>query len=296
MILSMKKSIIASAILFLFAGIAICQDKPDIEKNRKVATIYHDLKAENIDKILTEDFKGRQEQDKFTWDRERHRNYLSNSNFKRDSIFLQVAEGNWVATRFFREMDYQGNRIKVEAMHFKRFEDGKIAEIWEYGDRSQFEAKAPPKTAQSPDESLDQAELLKQFAGTWKADFAKDTTIVWKVSPSDNGYESLWKWKANGETYSTVKGIIGFTWKNQKVNMFHLFPNGWIGRDLGGFVSEKKLVMERFTADHSVMNAKMEFKFMAPDKFHQVFKWRGSAEKPWDKANVMEATFTKVKE
>jgi len=39
-----------------------------------------------------------------------------------------------VATRFFREMDWQGKRIKFEAMQFKRFEDGKIAEIWEYGD------------------------------------------------------------------------------------------------------------------------------------------------------------------
>ena len=113
----------------------------DIAKNKKTATIYHELNPENVDIILTEDFIGRTEKNMFTWDRENHRNYLTNGVYKRDSIFQQVAEGNWVATRFFREMDRQGKRIKVEGMHFKRFEDGKIAEIWEYGDSRQFETE-----------------------------------------------------------------------------------------------------------------------------------------------------------
>jgi hypothetical protein len=108
-------------------------------ENRKTAALYHELKEENIDKILTEDFIGRSEKDRHTWDRESHHSYLGNGVYKRDSIFRQVAEGNLVATRFFRETDYQGKRIKVEIMHFKRFEDGKIAEIWEYGDSQQVE-------------------------------------------------------------------------------------------------------------------------------------------------------------
>lgn len=36
-------------------------------------------------------------------------------------------------------MDLQGQRVSVEAMHFKRFENGKIAEIYEYGDSKQIE-------------------------------------------------------------------------------------------------------------------------------------------------------------
>jgi ketosteroid isomerase-like protein len=109
------------------------------EENKKTSAIYHELNPDNIDKILTEDFIGRNEQDRFTWNRENHRNYLSSGVYKRDSIFQQIAEGNWVATRFIREADYRGKRVKFEAMHFKRFEDGKIAEIWEYGDSQQVE-------------------------------------------------------------------------------------------------------------------------------------------------------------
>jgi len=51
----------------------------------------------------------------------------------------KIAEGDWVATRFYRTVDYNGKRIVVEVMHFKRFEDGKIAEIWEYADTGQIE-------------------------------------------------------------------------------------------------------------------------------------------------------------
>jgi len=108
-------------------------------ENKKTAAIYHELDAENIDMILTGDFIGQTEKGRHTWNREDHRTYLTNGTYKRDSIFHQVAEGNWVATRFFRDMLWNGDTVQVEAMHFKRFEDGKIAEIWEYGDTKQIE-------------------------------------------------------------------------------------------------------------------------------------------------------------
>jgi hypothetical protein len=111
----------------------------DIQENKKTAALYHELVPENVDLILTEDFFGQNEKGRHTWDRESHRRYLSSGNYKRDSIFQQVAEGDWVATRFFREMLQNGDTVKFEAMHFKRFEDGKIAEIWEYADSQQAE-------------------------------------------------------------------------------------------------------------------------------------------------------------
>lgn len=39
-----------------------------------------------------------------------------------------------MATRFTRSMIYQGNDVNIDAIHFKRFENGKIAEIWEFSD------------------------------------------------------------------------------------------------------------------------------------------------------------------
>ncbi|MFC2126484.1 ester cyclase [Bacteroidota bacterium] len=107
------------------------------EENLKIATLYHELNPENIDKILADDFEGRNEKSRHTWDKENHRKYLSNDVPKQDSIFHQFAQGNWVATRFFRATKWSGKDVKFEGMHFKRFQDGKIAEIWEYGDSRQ---------------------------------------------------------------------------------------------------------------------------------------------------------------
>jgi hypothetical protein len=62
--------------------------------------------------ILTKDFIGRNEKSRFTWNRENHRTWLSNSDYKKDSIAQQVAEGDLMATRFYRTIDYNGKRIK----------------------------------------------------------------------------------------------------------------------------------------------------------------------------------------
>ncbi len=150
----MKRNVIASLliIMFLFPGLISCQKKTKtdseaekvkmtLEENKRIATLYHELKAENVDLILTEDFIGRNEKSRHTWTKENHRNYLSNGVYKKDSIFHQIAEGNWVATHFCRTTDWNGKKVVFEVMHFKRFEDGKIAEIWEYADSGQIETE-----------------------------------------------------------------------------------------------------------------------------------------------------------
>ena len=136
----MRKLLVITALL-LFAGIAFGQNKADIEKNKRISTLYHQLNAGDVDIILTEDFIGGDEQRRRSWNREDHRNFLSNGIYKKDSILNQVAEGDWVATRLVRTMDWNGKRVSVEAMQFKRFEKGKISEIWEYADPSQVESE-----------------------------------------------------------------------------------------------------------------------------------------------------------
>ncbi|GEM_PF-2464579 len=113
------------------------QKKNEAQKNKEIAAKYHELNPANIDAILTANFIGRNEKSRHTWNRENHRQYLTNGRYKVDSIFYQIAEGDWVATRFFRRMEWQGDTVTFEGMHFKRFENGKIAEIWEYGDSGQ---------------------------------------------------------------------------------------------------------------------------------------------------------------
>jgi predicted ester cyclase len=127
------KSVIFILALFLTSVTVVANTKGDTEKNKKVAEKYHELKAENVKDILCEDFVGRTEKSMHTWDAASHEKYLASDAFKQDSICEQIAEGDWVATRFVRTTDYNGQRIKVELMHFKKFRNGKIAEIWEYG-------------------------------------------------------------------------------------------------------------------------------------------------------------------
>ncbi len=137
----MKNSFFPLVLILIFA-LSCGQSKTDssadetsssMEHNKKFATMYHDLNPDNIGTLFTEDFKGHGENG-HAWDRENHRNYLSNGRYKVDTIKHQVAEGDWVATWFVRTGFYRGDTISVPLMHFKHFKDGKIAELWEYAD------------------------------------------------------------------------------------------------------------------------------------------------------------------
>jgi len=115
------------------------------EENARIATLYHELKPENVDAILAENFTGHWENDRFTWKKEDHRGFLTNNASQngnisvKDSIYNQVIGGDWAATRFVRSGSYQGRNMSVQMMQFKRFQDGKIAEIYEYFDSRQMD-------------------------------------------------------------------------------------------------------------------------------------------------------------
>ena len=115
------------------------------EENGRIATLYHELNPDNVDEILTDEFIGHWENDRFIWKKEDHRGFLSSnaaidSNISvKDSIYNQVVAGNWAATRFVRSGSYQGRNMNVQMMQFKRFRNGKIAEIYEYFDSRQMD-------------------------------------------------------------------------------------------------------------------------------------------------------------
>lgn len=139
----MKKNplLLIALVLVSTYGCKYDQSNTEMQKNKEIAVKYHNLNPNDIDAILSINFIGRNEKSRFTWNVEDHRKYLTNGTYKVDSIFHQVAEGNWVATRFFRKGVWKGDTVKYEMMHFKRFENGKIAEIWEYGDSNQLETE-----------------------------------------------------------------------------------------------------------------------------------------------------------
>ena len=149
--------------------------------------------------------------------------------------------------------------------------------------------------AQSSETDLDQVELVKQLVGKWTAETGEDTTVIWEVTPFAKGYEGIGHWQAKGETYSTFKAIIGFAKQYELVNMFYLWPNGTLSRDLGKFVSDKKMILERFNADHSHVMTSIEINLITKDKHIWILKQRGMKES-WDDANVWEIIFTRIQE
>jgi len=64
--------------------------------------------------------------------------------------------------------------------------------------------------AQSSQQDLDQAELMKQFIGTWGLDRSEDKTSLTDIIPSDQGYEMSTYKKGTGVNLWTWKALIGF--------------------------------------------------------------------------------------
>jgi hypothetical protein len=118
------------------------------QENKEIARRYHDLKPEDADKLLAPDFVGRWYEKPgggylHSWNRESHRGYLTKNQVTiRDTIHEHIADGDWVATRFTRDMVWKGKPVKAGLMHFKHIVGGRIALLWEYGPTSELTAES----------------------------------------------------------------------------------------------------------------------------------------------------------
>ena len=131
-------------------------------------------------------------------------------------------------------------------------------------------------SAQSSNEELNQVELMKQFIGKWAAEAGKDSTWLWEITPSSKGYVHSFYLNVNGETVATQPGIFGFGSEYKTTNLFILYPDGFISRDIGGFVSDNKYVAERFYPQDMKMGlGTWECTFLTPDKFTAIWKVKG---------------------
>jgi len=134
----MKKNFWALIALILIAGSSCYgqnqQDKESLEENKKISILYHQRNLKDIDKVLADDFIGSfyfEEPEARIWDKDSHRNAIINNPDTKDSILFQIAEGDWVATRFVRTSPYEGRIAKAEIMQFKQFRNGKIIKSFE---------------------------------------------------------------------------------------------------------------------------------------------------------------------
>ena len=126
--------------------------------------------------------------------------------------------------------------------------------------------------SQSAENELDQVELMKQFNGKWAAEAGKDTTWVWEITPSNIAHAFTFYLKVKGKTVDTMPGIFGFTNEYKNINAFILYPDGYISRDIGRFVSDNKLTVERFYPDEKTSWGTWECNFLTPNKFTATWK------------------------
>lgn len=120
---------------------------------------------------------------------------------------------------------------------------------------------------------LDQVELMKQFIGNWAAEAGKDSTWFWEITPSNKGYVHAFYLKVKGKTVETMPGIIGFADEYRNTTFLILYQDGFISRDIGGFVSENKHIAERFyPQDEKTALGTWEVTFLTPDKFIAIWK------------------------
>jgi hypothetical protein len=150
-------------------------------------------------------------------------------------------------------------------------------------------------SAQSFEEELDQAELMKQFIGDWKTEYAPDTFIYWHISPNENGYIESGEFQTKGKTLASWQGIIGFTPNKERIQNFYLQEGGRITGDFCQFIAKNKLKVNSWNANHQVNFARGEYTFLTPDKIKDKSQYRKWDAENWDDAKAFEFIWERVK-
>ena len=99
-----------------------------------------------------------------------------------------------------------------------------------------------------------------------------DSTWVWEITPSNKAHAFTFYLKVKGKTVETMPGIFGFANEYKNINSFILYPNGFISRDIGRFVSDNLLIVERFYPEDETRWGTWECNFITPNKFTATWK------------------------
>ncbi len=127
--------------------------------------------------------------------------------------------------------------------------------------------------AQTTQTKLDQAELMKQFIGTWKCDVSEDTTAYWEAKSYGNGFENKYNYVTNGKIVEEGIQLWGY---NRTIDKFYAttLPKGKdIYIDVYYFVSTNKCRMYTLDDIENPENApiRWEIEFKTPDMFTETY-------------------------
>lgn len=121
-------------------------------------------------------------------------------------------------------------------------------------------------------EILNQAELLKQFEGTWNCEIGKDTTAVWEMIPYGSGFEAKLKYVTKGNIVKEGKGLYGYDKKLDKIAEAGITKGKDIGVYVMWFISEKKWILIPYNDLDAPGKAsfKMEGEFRSADNLVEI--------------------------
>lgn len=146
---------------------------------------------------------------------------------------------------------------------------------------------------QSAEEKLDQAELVKQFIGTWEREIGKDSVITIKCTPLNNGIHVIQENKANGNTFGIYQGVSGLSDNKEMLIGAFIADDGTTIFDFGKFVAKNKYVVERHIGNITHAAALLEWEFPTTESFVVRSKWRGEG-MTWPDDWNQGATFRKI--
>jgi hypothetical protein len=94
--------------------------------------------------------------------------------------------------------------------------------------------------AQTMQPQLNQVELMKQFLGSWQADYGKDTLEVWDCQQYGKAFLINVNQVIKGQKSPQYINNISFNSKEGKFYGFSLFTSGSRNTWIGSYVTEKK--------------------------------------------------------
>lgn len=126
--------------------------------------------------------------------------------------------------------------------------------------------------SQKQETLLNQAELLKQFEGTWTCEIGKDTTAIWEMIPYGSGFEAKLKYVTKGKIVKEGKGLYGYDTKLDKIVEAGITKGKDIGVYVMWFNAERKWILIPYNDLDSPEKAsfKMEGEFRSADNLVEI--------------------------
>jgi len=143
--------------------------------------------------------------------------------------------------------------------------------------------------AQTMQAKLNQAELMKQFIGSWKVDMGKDTVLFWDAKSFGTGLECYYKTVSKGKTLMEAKQLFGYEKKTDKYVAANLVKGMDIEIWALWFTSNSKYVITFYSdiSNPEKSSFNMDGEFTSPNAYDESLIING---KP-----VMTYKYTRVK-